>query len=313
MHAFPSVHGRSCASIDNRRDGARLEPLQPDRLATFFAEPVASGLQPKESLVYLADQFPRTGPGVLSSSARSVSTLARSVYIGFVNAALRQTFERSVGFLEKVRPPADQLLSEILGLPAIHEIFVFGRSIVGRQGQHHWTIHLSAARSSGDCRAYSHGVEGSPSVNLGGPIRDTIFNVRRGPARPSREPRPSRPSAAESRVSRDRASQRVPRIDDRERRPGRRPTRSIAAGVSGAPGSRSSAYAAWRVTMIAPVGDRLRQQASSGCNHRRRAWLWDLRHRRRGGPIAAANDAPTGGKAGPERAPVVLHLRPVRP
>ena len=127
---------RSCASIDRVAIGRACKPLEADRLSGFLAEAVGAVLDALQSLSILEISL-RARSRVRSSSARSVSTLARSVMSDSWMPPSDRLASVPSASLEQIRPPAQELLAEEFDLHGRHELFRIGRPVVRRQCNHH--------------------------------------------------------------------------------------------------------------------------------------------------------------------------------
>src|ERR1700726_3612692 len=109
-----------------RRDRARLEPLDRDRLAGFLAIAVGAVFDARQRRVDLIDQFALPVAG--AQLDRPVGFRRRAVgEVGMVLALVLEMLQRLLGLLEDILPPVEQLQAEIFPLALIHEgLFVGG-------------------------------------------------------------------------------------------------------------------------------------------------------------------------------------------
>src|SRR5215475_9371297 len=111
-----------------RGDGARLEPLERNRLAGLLAIAVGAVLEAGEGRVDLGDQLALAVAG--PQLDRPVGFRGRAVRkIGVILVFSLEMGQRLPGLFEDLLLPGEQLLAEILPLALIHEGLFVGRSI----------------------------------------------------------------------------------------------------------------------------------------------------------------------------------------
>ena len=97
----------------------------------------------------------RSRSRVRSSSARSVSSEARSAISGSDRLSSCRCCRVSFEFLEQFDPPAQQLLAEIFELHGVHEGLFFERAIVGRQEWLHYSLDAAGSEGGGGVYEFS--------------------------------------------------------------------------------------------------------------------------------------------------------------
>src|SRR5262245_58430305 len=112
-----------------RRDRARLETAQRDRLAGLLAEPVGAVVDPLQRVVDLGDQL---ALAVARAQLDGAIGLRRSTVgeIRMILVLVLQMLKRLARLFQDVLPPCEQLVAEIVPLALIHEWFFVGRPIV---------------------------------------------------------------------------------------------------------------------------------------------------------------------------------------
>src|SRR5467141_1243935 len=114
-----------------RRDRARLQPLQRDRLAGLLAIAVAVVLDALQRRVDLGDQLALAVAG--AQFDRAVGLRRRAVgEIGMIDVLFLQGLQRDPRFPEDLVLPRQQLGAKIIALAVVHERLFFGGSIISQ-------------------------------------------------------------------------------------------------------------------------------------------------------------------------------------
>src|SRR5262245_47759899 len=112
-----------------RRDRARLEPLERDRLAGLLAIAVGTVLETGERFVDLGDQLALAIAG--AQLDRPVGLGWGPVgEVGMILILILKMLQRLLRFLQDILFPVEQLLAEVLPLPLVHEGLLVGRPVV---------------------------------------------------------------------------------------------------------------------------------------------------------------------------------------
>src|SRR3954452_7944489 len=112
-----------------RRDRPGLEPLQRNRLAGILAIAVGVVLDTLERGVDLGDQLALAVAGAEFDSAVGFGRCPIGE-IGVVHVLLLQGLQGELGLFEDLILPGEELHTEVLLLPVVHERLFFGRSVV---------------------------------------------------------------------------------------------------------------------------------------------------------------------------------------
>src|SRR5713226_3155380 len=112
-----------------RRDRARLQPLQRDRLAGLLAIAVGVVLDALQRRVDLGDQLALAVAG--AQLDRAVGFRRGAVgEVGMIDVLFLQGLQRNPGFPEDLVLPRQQLGAKIIALAVVHERLFFGGSII---------------------------------------------------------------------------------------------------------------------------------------------------------------------------------------
>src|SRR3954447_7804293 len=112
-----------------RRDGPGLEALQRDWLAGVLAIAVGVVLDTLERGVDLGDQLALAVAGAEFDGTVGFGRCPIGE-IGVVHVLLLQSLQRELGLFEDLILPGEELQTEVLLLPVVHERLFFGRSVV---------------------------------------------------------------------------------------------------------------------------------------------------------------------------------------
>src|ERR1700682_2183333 len=112
-----------------RRDRARLYPLQRDRLAGLLAIAVGVVLDALQRRIDLGDQLALAVAG--AQLDRAVGLGGRAVrQIGMIDVLFLQRLQRDSRFPQDLVLPGQQLGAKIIALAVVHERLFFGGSVV---------------------------------------------------------------------------------------------------------------------------------------------------------------------------------------
>src|SRR6476646_8654172 len=112
-----------------RRDRARLQPLQRDRLAGLLAIAVGVVLDALQRRVDLGDQLALAVAGAQFDGAVDFGGSAVR-QIGVIDVLFLQGLQRDSRFAEYLVLPGQQLGAKVIALAVVHERLFFGGSIV---------------------------------------------------------------------------------------------------------------------------------------------------------------------------------------
>src|SRR6202165_5250940 len=112
-----------------RRDRARLQPLQRDRLAVLLAIAVGVVLDALQRRVDLGDQLALAVAGAQFDGAVGLGGSAVR-QIGMIDVFFLQRLQRDSRLAEELVLPRQQLGAKIIALAVVHERLFFGGSVV---------------------------------------------------------------------------------------------------------------------------------------------------------------------------------------
>src|SRR6266566_9745205 len=112
-----------------RRDRARLQPLQRDRLAGLLAIAVGVVLDALQRRVDLGDQLALAVAGAQFDGAVGLGGSAVR-QIGMIDVLLLQRLQRDSRFTQYLVLPCQKLGAKVVALAVVHERLFFGGSIV---------------------------------------------------------------------------------------------------------------------------------------------------------------------------------------
>src|SRR5580704_6858356 len=122
-----------------RRDRARFEPLDRDRLASLLAIAVGAVLDARQRRVDLGDQLALPIAGAQFDGPVGLRGGAVGK-VGMILALILEMLQRLLGLLEDVLAPIEQLQPEILPLALVHERLFVGRPVQPLHRQHALTV-----------------------------------------------------------------------------------------------------------------------------------------------------------------------------